>query len=137
MKIVSSNYLISLFAKFLANKKRALYSTSDEILLISCLHTLFDPMQPWAILWPKDSNIFSWLSVLPLARSQFEFLAQKFRDGQQHLGLSMPFIVALRAWSLVGIMTFEMLLVILLLWFRLLLLKASSAQYICLCWLAL
>ena len=29
------------------------------------LLTLFDPMQQWAILRAKDSNISSWLSVLP------------------------------------------------------------------------
>ena len=29
----------------------------------------------------KDSNINLWLSVLPLARSQFDLLAQQFRDG--------------------------------------------------------
>ena len=45
------------------------------------LLTLFDPMQQQAILRAKDDDISSWLSVLPLARSQFDLLAQKFRDG--------------------------------------------------------
>ena len=31
--------------------------------------------------WAKDSNISSWLSVLPLARSQFDLSTQEFRDG--------------------------------------------------------
>jgi len=30
---------------------------------------LFDSLQQQAILWAKDSNISSWFSVLPLARS--------------------------------------------------------------------
>ena len=38
-------------------------------------------MQQQAILRAKDSNISSWLSVLPLARSQFDLSAQEFRDG--------------------------------------------------------
>ena len=45
------------------------------------LLTLFDPMQQRAILRAKDGNISSWLSVLPLARSQFDLSAQEFRDG--------------------------------------------------------
>ena len=45
------------------------------------LLTLFDPMQQQAILRAKDSNISSWLSVLPLATSQFDLSAQEFRDG--------------------------------------------------------
>ena len=45
------------------------------------LLTLFDPMQQRAILRAKDSNISSWLSVLPLARRQFDLSAQEFRDG--------------------------------------------------------
>ena len=42
---------------------------------------LFDSLQQRAILRAKDSNISSWLSVLPLARSQFDLSAQEFRDG--------------------------------------------------------
>ena len=38
-------------------------------------------MQQWAILQAKYSNISSWLSVLPLARSQFNLSAQEYRDG--------------------------------------------------------
>ena len=38
-------------------------------------------MQQRAILRAKGSNISSWLSVLPLARSQFDLSAQEFRDG--------------------------------------------------------
>ena len=38
-------------------------------------------MQQRAILRAKDGNISSWLSVLPLARSQFDLSAQEFRDG--------------------------------------------------------
>ena len=44
------------------------------------LLTLFDPMQQRVILWAKESNISSWLSALPLARSQLDLSAQKFRD---------------------------------------------------------
>ena len=42
---------------------------------------LFDSKQQRAILRAKDGNISSWLSVLPLARSQFDLSAQEFRDG--------------------------------------------------------
>ena len=42
---------------------------------------LFDSLQQRAILWAKDSNISSWLSVLPLASSQFDLSAQEFGDG--------------------------------------------------------
>jgi len=42
---------------------------------------LFDSLQQWAILWTKDGNISSWLSVLPLARTQFDLSVQEFRDG--------------------------------------------------------
>ena len=45
------------------------------------LFGLFDSMQQRAILRAQDSNISSWLSVLPLARSQFDLSAQEFRDG--------------------------------------------------------
>ena len=38
-------------------------------------------MQQRAILRAKDSNISSWLSVLPSARNQFDLSAQEFRDG--------------------------------------------------------
>jgi len=41
----------------------------------------FDSNQHHAILQVKDSNASSWLSVLPLERSQFDLSAQKFRDG--------------------------------------------------------
>ena len=55
---------------------------------------LFDFMQQWAILQAKDSNISSQLSVLPLARSQFDLSAQEFRDGlvlcHKKLLLSLP-----------------------------------------------
>ena len=47
----------------------------------SRLLALFDPMQQRAILRARDGNISSWLSVLPLARSQFDLSAQEFRDG--------------------------------------------------------
>ena len=42
---------------------------------------LFDSSHQRAILRAKDHNISSWLSVLPLARSQFDLSAQEFRDG--------------------------------------------------------
>jgi len=42
---------------------------------------LFESLQQRAILQAKDSNISSWLSVLPLARSQFNLLVQEFWDG--------------------------------------------------------
>ena len=42
---------------------------------------LFDSKQQWATLRAKDGNISSWLSVLPLARSQCDLSAQEFRDG--------------------------------------------------------
>ena len=49
-----------------------------------------------AILQAKDSNISSWLSVLPLARSQFDLSAQEFTDGlalrYKKLLLSVPFV---------------------------------------------
>ena len=45
------------------------------------LLSLFDPMQQRAIMRARDGNISSWLSVLPLARSQFDLSAQEFRDG--------------------------------------------------------
>ena len=51
------------------------YEEFDQLL------TLIDPMQQWAILRAKDSNISSLLSVLPLASSQFDLSAQEFRDG--------------------------------------------------------
>ena len=41
----------------------------------------FNSLQQRAVLRAKNSNISSWLSVLPLARSQFDLLAQEFRDG--------------------------------------------------------
>jgi len=45
------------------------------------LLALFDSLQQQAILRAKDGNIFSWLSVLPLARSQFDLSAQEFHNG--------------------------------------------------------
>ena len=42
---------------------------------------LFDSKQQQAISCVKGSNISVWLSVLPLARSKFDLLAQEFRDG--------------------------------------------------------
>ena len=42
---------------------------------------LFDSMQQHVILWAKDSNVSLWLSVLPLARSQYDLSAKEFRDG--------------------------------------------------------
>ena len=42
---------------------------------------LFDSLQQRAILQAKDSNISSWLSVLPLAFSQIDLSAQESRDG--------------------------------------------------------
>ena len=47
----------------------------------SQLLPLFDSKQQRAISRAKDGNISAWLSVLPLARSQFDLLAQEFRDG--------------------------------------------------------
>ena len=38
-------------------------------------------MQQQAILRAKDGNISSWLSVLPLVRSEFDLSAQEFWDG--------------------------------------------------------
>ena len=42
------------------------------------LFALFNSMQQQTILQAKDDNISSWLSVLPLARSQFDLSAQEF-----------------------------------------------------------
>ena len=42
---------------------------------------LFDSKRQQAISRVKDGNISSWLSVLPLVRSQFDLSAQEFRDG--------------------------------------------------------
>ena len=47
----------------------------------SQLLPLFDCKQQQAISRAKDSNISAWLSVLPLARSQFDLSAQEFKDG--------------------------------------------------------
>ena len=47
----------------------------------SQLLPLFDSKQQRAISRAKDGNISAWLSVLPLARSQFDLSAQEFRDG--------------------------------------------------------
>ena len=47
----------------------------------SQLLPLFDSKQQRTISHAKDCNISAWLSVLPLARSQFDLLAQEFRDG--------------------------------------------------------
>ena len=41
----------------------------------------FDSNQRRAILRARDSNTSSWLSVLPLERSQFDLSVQEFRDG--------------------------------------------------------
>ena len=79
------------------------------------LLTLFDTMQEQAIMRAKDNNNSSWMSVLPLARSQFDLSAQESRDGltlcykkhcylyllygmvvEHHLVLSMPLIVVWR-----------------------------------------
>ena len=95
---------------------------------------LFDSKQQRAISRAKDGNISAWLSVLPLARSQFDLLAQVIESHyyfyllyamgvEHHLVLSMLLIVFLGAWLLVGIMRFVMLLVTLLLWFGHLLLR--------------
>ena len=60
------------------------------------LLALFDPMQQRAILRARDGNISSWLSVLPLARSQFDLSVQEFRDGlalhYRKPLLSLPFV---------------------------------------------
>jgi len=40
----------------------------------------FDSTQRRAILQARDGNTSSWLSVLPLERSQFDLSAQEFRD---------------------------------------------------------
>jgi len=45
------------------------------------LLALFDFMQQRAILRAKDGKILSWLSLLPLARSQFDLSVQEFLDG--------------------------------------------------------
>ena len=54
----------------------------------------FDSLQEQVILWVKDSNISSWLSVLPLARNQFNLPAQEFRRSlalwYKKLLLSLP-----------------------------------------------
>ena len=47
----------------------------------SQLLPLFDSKQQRAISCAKDGNVSAWLSVLPLARSQFDLSAQEFRDG--------------------------------------------------------
>ena len=47
----------------------------------SQLLPLFDSKQQRAISRAQDGNISAWLSVLPLARSQFDLSAQEFRDG--------------------------------------------------------
>ena len=58
-----------------------------------------------AILQAKDSNISSWLSVLPLARSQFDLSAQEFTDGlalrYKKLLLSVPLFVMVVEHNLV------------------------------------
>ena len=41
----------------------------------------FDSNQRRAIMPARDSNTSSWLSVLPLERSQFDSSAQELRDG--------------------------------------------------------
>jgi len=41
----------------------------------------FDSTQHRAILQARDGNNSSWLSVLPLERSQFNLSVQEFRDG--------------------------------------------------------
>ena len=64
---------ILILIMFLSKKQfhhQQLGATFDEE--FDQLLTLFDPMQQGANLWAKDSNISSWLSVLPLARSQFD-----------------------------------------------------------------
>ena len=69
------------FDHVLCNKQfhcQQLDATFDEE--FDQLLTLLDPIQQRGILRAKDSNIFSWLSVLPLSRSQFDFSAQEFRD---------------------------------------------------------
>ena len=56
--------------------------------------SFFDSLQQRTILCAKDSNISSWLSVLPFARDQFDLSAQEFCDGLALLYkkplLSMP-----------------------------------------------
>ena len=73
-----------------------------------------------------------WLSIWPLARSQFDLSARNLvmvplyvshcylyllhvMVVEHYLVLSMPLIVAMGAWSRIGIMKFGMLLVTLLL----------------------
>ena len=112
------------------------------------LLTLFDPMQQRAILQAKDSNISSWLSILPLAESQFDLsilsAQQEFRDGlalhyKKTLlslpsvcdGYGVPFNIehALDCcFVIVGIMRFGMLLVTLLLWLSFLLLRSQLCK---------
>jgi len=51
------------------------------LLMMSFLPAVsFDSLQQQGILWAKDSNISSLLSVLPLARSQFDLSVQEFRN---------------------------------------------------------
>ena len=95
----------------------------------------FDSLQQWATLWIKNSNISSWLSVLPLARSKFDLSAQEFIDGlalqYKKPLLSLPSVCdGCRAQFSIkrsldchfgiclvtGILKFAMLLVTLLLW---------------------
>ena len=39
-----------------------------------------DPLQQRAVLRAKEFNLSGWLSVLPLARDQFDLSPQEFRD---------------------------------------------------------
>ena len=105
---------------------------------------LLDSMHQRAILQAKDGNISSWLSILPLARNQFDLSAQVFRDSlalcHRKPLLSLPSVCdgcralfsvehsldcCFGAWSLIGKMRSGMHLVTLLLWFGHQLLRAS------------
>ena len=41
----------------------------------------FDPSQQRTILRAREQHISSWLSVMPVKKSQFDLSAQEFRDG--------------------------------------------------------
>jgi len=48
--------------------------------LFEQLITMFESLQQWAILRCKNSNLFSWLSMVPLEGHHFDLSPQEFRD---------------------------------------------------------
>ena len=66
--------------------------------------------------------------LLYVIRSHCYLYLQYVMVVEHHLVLSVPLIVALGAWSLVGTVRFGMLLVTLLLWFGLLLLRSQLCK---------